>query len=50
MIKGFKELNFILKMSLSNDKAKLNVTKSELESKIQSKKVLHYILRQEWKL
>ena len=33
-------------MELSKDKKKLIVTKSELESKISSKKDLHYILRQ----
>ena len=41
MIKGFKQLNFIFNIkfyfkekSLSNDKTKLAVTKSKLESKI----------------
>ena len=33
-------------MELSKNKKKLIVTKSELESKISSKKDLHYILRQ----
>ena len=33
-------------MELSKNKKKLIVTKSELESKINSKKDLHYILRQ----
>ena len=33
-------------MDISKDKKKLIVTKSELESKIRSKKDLHYILRQ----
>ena len=33
-------------MEISNNKKKLTVTKSELESKISSKKDLHYILRQ----
>ena len=33
-------------MDISKDKKKLTVTKSELESKIRSKKYLHYILRQ----
>ena len=37
-------------MSLINDKIKLIVTKNELESKIRSKKDLHYILRQGCKL
>ena len=37
-------------MKISKDKKKLIVTKSELESKISSKKDLHYILRQERKL
>ena len=33
-------------MELSKNKKKLIVTKSEIESKISSKKDLHYILRQ----
>ena len=33
-------------MEISKDKKKHTVTKSELESKIKSKKDLHYILRQ----
>ena len=33
-------------MEISNNKKKLTVSKSELESKISSKKDLHYILRQ----
>ena len=33
-------------MEISNNKKKLTVTKSELESKISRKKDLHYILRQ----
>ena len=33
-------------MEIRKDKKKLTVTKSELESKIRSKKDLHYILRQ----
>ena len=33
-------------MDISKDKKKLTVTKSELESKIRSKRDLHYILRQ----
>ena len=37
-------------MEISKNKKKLIVTKSELESKISSKKDLHYILRQGWKL
>ena len=37
-------------MELSKNKKKLNVTKSDLESKISSKKDLHYILRQGCKL
>ena len=35
-------------MEISKDKKKLTMTKSELESKIRSKKDLHYILRQEY--
>ena len=37
-------------MELSKNKRKLIVTKSELESKISSKKDLNYIQRQGWKL
>ena len=37
-------------MEISKNKKKLIVTKSELESKISSKKDLHYILRQGCKL
>ena len=37
-------------MEKSKNKKKLIVTKSELESKISSKKDLHYILRQDCKL
>ena len=33
-------------MKISKDKKKLTVTKSEFESKLRSKKNLHYILRQ----
>ena len=36
-------------MEISNNKKKLTATKSELESKINSKKDLHSILRQDWK-
>ena len=33
-------------MEMNKDKKKLTITKSELESKIRSKKDLHYILKQ----
>ena len=33
-------------MEINKDRKKLTITKSELESKIRSKKDLHYILKQ----